>query len=103
MIDMMRTPKASALASISTLSAQPPHGFDENEDREAEEKGRFDQGGERLDLGVAVVMLLVGRFAGGADRVIGDDRDAGIDEIVTRLGEQSQRTRRKAGDKFGEG
>ncbi len=80
--------QAAVIASTSTINGK------------REQETGFDQRGQRLDLGVAVLMLLVGRLVRDPDREIGEGGRCDVGEIVARLGEDRERSREQSGDEF---
>ncbi len=85
------------------MAAKAPHRLDEDEGREREQKSCLGQRRQGFDLGVAVLVLFVGRLMGDLDGEIGERCRADIREIVPRLRQHRERARQKAGGKFRRG
>ena len=97
------TPAATQLGSTSSgpcASRRTPSKATAPESRNR--KAVCDEGGERLDLAVAVLVLLVGRLVGGADRKPGDGRRGDVEEAVGGVRDQGEGARREAGRALGE-
>ncbi len=75
-------------------------------DGQDDEKPGLRQRRDRLDLGVAERMVLVGRLVGDAHGIVGQRAGADVEAVVRGLGEKRQRTghrpRRELGERQGE-
>ena len=70
--------------------AEAARGLLHDEQSEAEQQAGLHQGGQGLDLAMAIMMFGVRRLIGFAHREIGEDRRAGVDGGVARLGQEGQ-------------
>ena len=103
-IETIRTPNAQTLASIETLASLSRWIASTRMKKERrEEEAGLDQGGDRLDLAMSIGVLFVGGFARHADGEEGDDRDAGIDEIMAGFRQQRERAGKKPRREFRKG
>ena len=64
------------------------------------EQGGFDQCRNAFDLGVTIMMLIIGGLIAPADGEIGDDGGAKINEAVDGLGQDAERAGENAGRKL---
>src|SRR5205085_10414691 len=64
---------------------EPAYSLDYDEGGKREKEARLGQRGERFELAMAVMVLLVGRLAGDPHREISEDRCAGIEQGMARL------------------
>jgi hypothetical protein len=96
---------------VARLAEQPLAGLPDHDAAQQEQQCRLCERRHALDLAVAVMMLLVGRLAGDADREIGHQRRTEIDQRMgcfrqdrERASEQADnalRQRQSAGRKNG--
>ena len=83
--------------------AEAARGLLHDEQSEAEQQAGLHQGGEGLDLAMAIMMFGVRRLIGFAHREIGEDRRSGVDGGVARFGQEGQRTGPQASRQLGAG
>jgi len=70
---------------FNLVTGANPHaigGFPDDPAGGEKQQGRLDKGGNALDLGVAIMMLVVGRLIAPANGEIGDDGGAEINEAM---------------------
>ena len=82
---------------------EPAHALKRDGARKQKKEGGLDERGKRLDLAVAILVLLVRRLVGGADGKPCDRRRGDVEERVGRIRDQRQGPGRKAGSALGEG
>ena len=72
----------------------------DNPDAGGEHDAGFDEGGERFDLAVAVVVVLIGRLVGNLDGEQRDDGGKQVDGRMGRFGQHAQRAGEDAGEEL---
>ena len=77
------------------MAAEPAQRFNKNEGRERKQKSGLDQRRESFDLGVAVLVLVVGRLMRDPYGEIGESGRADVGEVVGRLRQHSERSRQQ--------
>ena len=78
------------LNRMATLAEQAADGFPDDPGRGQEQQAGLDQRGNALELGMAVMVLIIRRAVTHPDGEIGDDGGPEIDEAVDRLGQDAE-------------
>ena len=78
-------------------------GFGDDPDAGGEHDEGLDEGGERFDLAVAVVVVFVGGTVGDLDGEQGDDGGDEVDAGMRGFAEHAERAGEKAGEQFEQG
>ena len=97
--DQDREDGPAGLDRLGGMTGEPPRRLDEHADREHQQKAGFGERGDRLDLAVTVMVLLVGGLVGPANGEIGERRDAGVEQPVAGFRQQRERSRQQARDR----
>ena len=98
------TTKAQMLASTSTcVEEQPLDGLVDDPDAGDDQEEGLDEGGEVLDLAVAVGVVLVGGTVGDVDGQEGDDGGHQVEAGVGGLGQHPEAAGHEADDELDDG
>ena len=80
--DEHREDRPASLDRLGGMAGEPLRRLDEHAGREHQQQAGFGECCDRLDLAMAVMMLLVGGLAGPANGEISERRGAGIEQPV---------------------